>query len=225
MEIKELRKIPIFYRLDDDSLENISQIVSTRVYNKGEVILLEEDTGNNLYLIKSGRVKVTRINSDGDEVILTMLGEGEFFGEMAIFGGVTRSANVSALEKSEVLILTRQDFLSLLKKHPDISVYLLEEMASRLRKSDQLIKDLSLSNAEHKIAMSIVRLSEELGKIKQGQVEIEDFPYQKDIANMAGTSRETVSRTLKKFEKKGYIDKKGRKLIIFDYHKFVEEFS
>lgn len=225
MKIKELRKIPIFYRLDDDSLENISQIVSTRVYNKGEVILLEEDTGNNLYLIKSGRVKVTRINSDGDEVILTMLGEGEFFGEMAIFGGVTRSANVSALEKSEVLILTRQDFLSLLKKHPDISVYLLEEMASRLRKSDQLIKDLSLSNAEHKIAMSIVRLSEELGKIKQGQVEIEDFPYQKDIANMAGTSRETVSRTLKKFEKKGYIDKKGRKLIIFDYHKFVEEFS
>lgn len=225
MKIKELRKIPIFYRLDDDSLENISQIVSTRVYNKGEVILLEEDTGNNLYLIKSGRVKVTRINSDGDEVILTMLGEGEFFGEMAIFGGVTRSANVSALEKSEVLILTRQDFLSLLKKHPDISIYLLEEMASRLRKSDQLIKDLSLSNAEHKIAMSIVRLSEELGKIKQGQVEIEDFPYQKDIANMAGTSRETVSRTLKKFEKKGYIEKKGRKLIIFDYHKFVEEFS
>ena len=225
MKIKELRKIPIFYRLDDDSLENISQIVSTRVYNKGEVILLEEDTGNNLYLIKSGRVKVTRINSDGDEVILTMLGEGEFFGEMAIFGGVTRSANVSALEKSEVLILTRQDFLSLLKKHPDISIYLLEEMASRLRKSDQLIKDLSLSNAEHKIAMSIVRLSEELGKIKQGQVEIEDFPYQKDIANMAGTSRETVFRTLKKFEKKGYIEKKGRKLIIFDYHKFVEEFS
>ncbi|MCF7740762.1 MAG: Crp/Fnr family transcriptional regulator [Candidatus Marinimicrobia bacterium] len=225
MKIKELRKIPIFYRLDDDSLENISQIVSTRVYNKGEVILLEEDTGNNLYLIKSGRVKVTRINSDGDEVILTMLGEGEFFGEMAIFGGVTRSANVSALEKSEVLILTHQDFLSLLKKHPDISIYLLEEMASRLRKSDQLIKDLSLSNAEHKIAMSIIRLSEELGKIKQGQVEIEDFPYQKDIANMAGTSRETVSRTLKKFEKKGYIEKKGRKLIIFDYHKFVEEFS
>ncbi len=225
MKIKELRKIPIFYRLNDDSLKYISQIVSTRVYDKGEVILLEEDTGNNLYLIKSGRVKVTRINSDGDEVILTMLGEGEFFGEMAIFGGVTRSANVTALEKSEVLILTRQDFLSLLKKHPDISIYLLEEMASRLRKSDQLIKDLSLSNAEHKIAMSIVRLSEELGKIKQGQVEIEDFPYQKDIANMAGTSRETVSRTLKKFEKKGYIEKKGRKLIIFDYHKFVEEFS
>src|SRR6056297_192110 len=225
MKIKELRKIPIFYRLNDDSLKYISQIVSTRVYDKGEVILLEEDTGNNLYLIKSGRVKVTRINSDGDEVILTMLGEGEFFGEMAIFGGVTRSANVTALEKSEVLILTRQDFLSLLKKHPDISIYLLEEMASRLRKSDQLIKDLSLSNAEHKIAMSIVRLSEELGKIKQGQVEIEDLPYQKDIANMAGTSRETVSRTLKKFEKKGYIEKKGRKLIIFDYHKFVEEFS
>jgi CRP-like cAMP-binding protein len=225
MELKELRKIPIFYRLDDESLEKISQIVSSKHYEKGAMILLEEDSGNNLYLIKEGRVKVTRINSDGDEVILTILGEGEFFGEMAIFGGTTRSANVTALEASEVLILTRQDFLELLKNHPDISIYLLEEMANRLRKSDQLIKDLSLSNAEHKIAMSIIRLSEELGTIKKGQVEIEDLPYQKDIANMAGTSRETVSRTLKKFENKGYLEKKGRKLVIFDYHKFVEAFS
>src|SRR6056297_1551117 len=132
MKIKELRKIPIFYRLNDDSLKYISQIVSTRVYDKGEVILLEEDTGNNLYLIKSGRVKVTRINSDGDEVILTILGKGEFFGEMAILGGTTRSANVTTLEKSDILKLTRNDFLKLIQEHPDISIYLLEEMANRL---------------------------------------------------------------------------------------------
>ncbi|MCF7884909.1 MAG: Crp/Fnr family transcriptional regulator [Candidatus Marinimicrobia bacterium] len=225
MEIKELRKIPIFYRLNDENLEKISKIVSKKHYNKDEMILFEEESGSNLYLIKSGRVKVTRINSDGDEVILSILGEGEFFGEMAILGGTTRSANVTSLEESEVLRLTRQDFMNLLKSHPDISIYILEEMANRLRKSDQLIKDLSLSNAEHKIAMSIIRLSEELGTIKRGQVEIEDLPYQKDIANMAGTSRETVSRTLKKFERNGFLEKKGRKLIIFDYHKFVEEFS
>ena len=224
MDIEELRRIPIFYRIDDENLRAISQIVSKKIYDKEEMILFEEESGNNLYLINSGRVKVTRINSDGDEVILTILGEGEFFGEMAILGSTTRSANVTTLEKSEILKLTRKDFLELIKEHPDISIYLLEEMANRLRKSDQLIKDLSLSNAEHKIAMSIIRLSEELGKIKQGQVEIEDLPYQKDIANMAGTSRETVSRTLKKFEEKKYLEKKGRKLIIFDYHKFVEAF-
>ncbi|OQC43536.1 MAG: cAMP receptor protein [Candidatus Marinimicrobia bacterium ADurb.Bin030] len=98
-------------------------------------------------------------------------------------------------------------------------------MATRLRRSDQQIEGLSLSDAENRIAMCLLRLAEDLGVIKQGKVIIENLPYQQDIANMAGTSRETVSRMLTLLQRKGYIQKYGRRLIINNYDGFVKQFS
>ncbi|MBU4446838.1 Crp/Fnr family transcriptional regulator, partial [bacterium] len=98
-------------------------------------------------------------------------------------------------------------------------------LAIRLRKSDQQIEGLSLSDAENRIAMSIIRLAEDLGVIKLGQVIIDNLPFQQDIANMAGTSRETVSRMLKLLDGKGWIQRKGRRLIITNYDEFVKEFG
>ncbi|MCK4447311.1 MAG: Crp/Fnr family transcriptional regulator, partial [Candidatus Marinimicrobia bacterium] len=170
-------------------------------------------------------VKITRLSDDGREVILSILGEGDFFGEMSIFDGESRSANVVALEDSEVYILKRGDFIDLLEKHPKIAIALLQELATRLRKSDQQIEGLSLSDAENRIGMTISRLAEELGVIKMGQVVIHNLPYQQDIANMAGTSRETVSRMLTLLQRKGYIQKRGRKLIITNYDEFVKQFG
>ena len=154
-----------------------------------------------------------------------LLGEGEFFGEMSLLDGETRSANAIAIEESDVLILKRHDFLLFLERFPRIAISLLTEMAGRIRKSDQQIESLSLSDAEHRIGITLIRMAEELGTIRQGKVEISNLPYQQDIANMAGTSRETVSRMMKILEDKGFIKRSGHSLSILDYSQFKRTFS
>ena len=220
-----LKDIPMFSELKDDILEKITELMQKRIYRKNNVILMEEDVGDTLFFLNKGSVKITRLSDDGREVILSILGEGDFFGEMSIFDGESRSANVIALEDTEVFILKRGDFLDLLEKHPKIAINLLQELARRLRKSDQQIEGLSLSDAENRIAMSIIRLAEDIGVIKMGQVVIENLPYQQDIANMAGTSRETVSRMVNLLQKKGFVQRKGRKLIITNYENFQKQFG
>ena len=197
-----LQSVPIFSDLSPSDLNKIAQRMIRRTYTKGQMILLEDDLGQTFFVIAEGSVKITRLSDDGREVILAMLGESDFFGEMSLLDGAGRSANVVALESSEVLTLARNDFLEILQEYPKISISLLEELTQRIRKSDQQIESLSLSDVEQRIGITLIRLAEELGTIKHGTVEINDLPYQQDIANMAGTSRETVSRTFKLLEEK-----------------------
>jgi CRP-like cAMP-binding protein len=189
------------------------------------MILLEDAAGETFFVMSSGSVKVTRLSGEGREVILAILGEGDFFGEMSLLDGEGRSANIVSINDSEVLTLTRGDFLDILETFPKIAISFLEELARRLRKSDQQIESLSLADADQRIGMVLVRLAEELGTIKQGNVSIKNFPFQQDIANMAGTSRETVSRTLRVLEDNGYMSRKAKTLIIYNFDFFQKNFS
>jgi len=217
-----LKSIPIFSELDAERLKQISQLGSRKLYKKDSTILKENETGSALFVIISGKVKVSRASDDGKEVILTILNESDFFGEMAILDGLSRSAGVIANEETELFIIQRTDFLNLLQAHPEISVALLQELTRRLRASDLRIKSLSLRDAEGKVASVILQLADDIGKIKQGKVEIERLPFQHDLANMAGTSRETISRTLHSFSKRGLIELEGTRLTINNYEKFKE---
>ena len=190
-----LQNVPIFSDLSDSDLKKISDKMVSRFYEKGKMILLEESQGETFFIILSGVVKVTRLSDDGREVILAILGESDFFGEMSLLTGEVRSANVVALEKTKALLLNTEDFLKTLEKHPKVAINLLRELAIRIQKSDKQIVSLSLSDAERRIAISILRVAEEQGMIYHGNVTIDPLPSQQDIANMAGTTRETVSRT------------------------------
>jgi len=219
-----LKSVPIFSELDADRLKQISQLGSRKFYKKDSWVLHENETGSALFVIISGKVKVSRESDDGKEVILTILNESDFFGEMAILDGLSRSAGVIAIEETELFIIQRTDFLNLLQEHPEISVALLQELTRRLRASDLRIKSLSLRDAEGKVASVILQLADDIGKIKQGKVEIERLPFQHDLANMAGTSRETISRTLHSFAKRGLIELEGTRLTINNYEKFKEHY-
>jgi CRP-like cAMP-binding protein len=226
IETKEiLRLVPIFSDLDDDTLSKLSQIGITKSYPKDFVILSENESGTALYVLIEGKVKISRHSSDGKEVILTILGDSDFFGEMSVIDGLSRSANVIAMEDSRLLIIQRSEFLELLHNHPEVSIALLEELTQRLRAADIKIKALSLKDSDGKVATVIMQLAEDMGMIKNGVVEIEKLPYQHDLANMAGTSRETISRTLSSFAKKGLIEHEGSRLRILDYNKFKETYS
>ena len=220
-----LKYVPIFSELDNDTLEKISRLGIRKSFKKDSVVLFEHETGSALFVIVEGKVKVSRVSDDGKEVILTILGDSDFFGEMAILDGLSRSANVTAMEDSELFIIQRSEFLELLQVHPEVSIALLQELTQRLRSADMKIKSLSLKDAEGKVATVILQLADDVGKIKQGTVEIEKLPFQHDLANMAGTSRETISRTLHTFAKKGLVELDGAKLRIMNYEKFKELFS
>ena len=224
-KIKLLQSVELFWDLKDEELGYISEKMIARKYDSGNCIFLEESDGEQCFFVVKGSVKVTRLSKDGREVILAMLNEGDFFGEMSLLDGKSRSANVIALEKTEVLTLNRKDFLIVLQEYPKIAIQLLKELASRLRKSDRQIASLSLSDAEKRIALCIIRFADERGIIRNGRVSIAKIPIQQDIANMAGTSRETVSRALNVLEKEQLIDRNGRELVIIDYKKFIKEFD
>ena len=209
--------VPIFSDMDQDSLIEVSKITTERSYPKGSMIILEEEYGDKLFIVQSGTVKITRVNDEGKEVILALLGSSEIFGEMAILDGESRSANVLAQEACSLLVISREDFINILKKNFKVSFALMSELAKKLRKSDLQIEALSLSDAEHRIGVSILNLAEDMGVIRNGKVTIQNLPFQQDIANMAGTSRETVSRVMKTFEDRNLILKEGHTVIIPDY--------
>jgi CRP/FNR family transcriptional regulator, cyclic AMP receptor protein len=226
MDIVQLiRAVPIFSELDDSEVKKIAEIGINRKYTKNGIIFLEEEEGAALFIITSGRVKVVRTDDQGKEVILSILGEGDFFGEMAILDGLPRSATVVSIDDSELFMIHRRDFLQLIEKSPQVAVSLLRELTRRLRKSDEQIKSLSLKDAVGRVANVIIQLADDSGKIKQGQVIIPDFPLQQDLANMAGTSRETISRTIHQFIREGLLEQRGNSIIITNFEKFKSTYS
>ena len=220
-----LRQIHIFSQLSDDKLGQISNLSTRQKFNKDSVILFEHETGSTFFIVIRGKVKLSRVSEDGNEVILTTLSESDFFGEMSLLDGSSRSVNVTALEDSELLIIRRKEFINLLRSDPDISIALLIGLTQKLRAANMKVKSLSLKDAEGKVAIVILQLADDIGKIRQGAVEIERLPFQHDLANMAGTSRETISRTLHTFAKKGLVELDGSRLRILNYEKFKELFN
>ncbi|NOZ61557.1 MAG: Crp/Fnr family transcriptional regulator [Calditrichaeota bacterium] len=225
MDIELLKKVPIFSNLSDEELQKIRKLCVTQHYEKDRLILIEEESGKTLFLIQKGRVKVSRMSDDGREVILSILGAGGFFGELSLIDGKSRSASVTAIEDSEVLLLHRAEFLVLLEDYPQIAISLLKELAARIRKSDTQIKSLSLQDAMGRVASTLILLAEDSGRIRQGTVIIPKIPLQQDLANMSGTSRETISRVFRYFEEEQLMTREGRRVTIPEYEKFKRMFS
>ncbi len=220
-----LKNAPIFEELEERDFARISACGVRKTYKKGEVILMEEESGSALFVIVNGEVKVVRVGEDGREVILGILGPSDIFGEMALLDGEARSASVVALDDAELFVIHRKDFLGLLHEYPSIAISLLKHLTQRLRRADALIKSLSLKDAYHRVGYVLLQFADERGRIKQGKVEIDNLPVQQEIANMAGTTRETVSRTFSKMEKLKLLQVEGNAVTILDYDLFRQKFT
>ena len=219
-DLEALKQASLSSLFEEADLERVFNAGKQICLKKGQILFSENSYQETMYIILSGKVEIYKRHKQ-----IAVRGAGDFFGEMALLDGESRSANVIALEDTEVLTLNRDDFLTVLNDYPHIAILLLKEMAHRLRKSDRQIASLSLSAAEKRIALCILRIAEEQGVIQKGHVSIPKAPIQQDIANMSGTSRETVSRALKLLEKEGFIQRNGRELLINNYNKFIEEFD
>ncbi|MEX1051163.1 MAG: Crp/Fnr family transcriptional regulator, partial [Gemmatimonadales bacterium] len=139
-----LRRVPLFTHLGTDELTRVATAARDRSYPRNSVILFADDPGDALYVVVTGQVKVVLIGEDGREVILAILGQGDFFGEMSLIDDQPRSAHVIAMEDANLLVLRREDFQSALQGYPNIALGLLQAMSRRLRRADDKIGGLVL---------------------------------------------------------------------------------
>jgi CRP-like cAMP-binding protein len=217
MVARQLKKFSLFKGLSDRELNGIAALVKKQQLQSRMAILEEgRSGGDKLYLLNRGKVKVSRMNAEGKEVVLTMLGAGDFFGEMSLIDGSSRSADVTAVETSELFAIRGKDFLKLLKQNSTVSMNLMQVLCRRIRRSDSQIKSLTLMNSMGRIAATLLRLAVPEGAdhvTKKAQV-IDRMPTRDIIANMSGTPVAVVKRALSLFEETGTVTKDGRRCII-----------
>ena len=206
-----LRRVPLFSHLTDADLTRLAESARERSYPKNSVILFEDDPGDSLYIVVSGQVKVVLIGEDGREVILSGLLEGNFFGEMALIDDEPRSAHVIAMVDSNLLVLRREDFQRRLQEAPNMALGLLRELSRRMRRADDKIGGLVLLDVNGRVARLLLQMADENdGKIITRRV------THHTIAQMIGSSRETVSRTIRDLADKGLVEVSRKAIVIKD---------
>ncbi|MES2177277.1 MAG: Crp/Fnr family transcriptional regulator [Gemmatimonadota bacterium] len=204
-----LATVPLFRGLERDELAKFGELVRERSYPKGSVILFQDDPGDSLYILRTGRVKVVLIGEDGREVILGVLEPGSHFGELALIDDQPRSAHVIAMEDAQLLILRREDFRRRVDANPTVAWALLCELSHRLRRADEKIGGLVLLDVPGRIARLLLDLAQE-----SGGPTIDKLLTHQTIAQMIGASRETVSRSMKDFQENGFIRVERRRIAI-----------
>ena len=211
-----LKNNKFFSSLEQDELDEVEEIMRLRNYNRGEIIFFEGEEGDGLFLLKSGKVKLTKMVESGEEQILTIIKPGNIFAEVVLFGNANYPATATALEDSKIYLIRSQDMTKLIKDKPSIAVKLLDVMSKRLRRAQKLVRDMGLKDTTRRTASLLIYLAEEHGVEKNNKVRIDIKLTQKELANMIGTTRETISRVLNKFKDAGIVSTAQRKMIIND---------
>ena len=205
-----LASVPLFAELPTEHLERLVQGVRRRRYARGETIFATGDPGTSLCLIASGRVKLSFTSSEGREVILDLLAEGDVFGELALLDGEPRSADAVAVEPTELLLLGRDEFLRTLDDCPKIAITLLSVLSRRLKRDAELLQDAAFLDVPARLARAILRLA------KPGADGVARTPRlrQSDLAGVAGTTRETLNKWLGFYENQGLIRREQGRIAV-----------
>ncbi len=209
-----LRTVPLLREVPEADLAALAALARERSHSKGSVILSQGDPGDALFLIRTGQVKVTVIAEDGREVILSVLGPGSVFGEMALLDDEPRSAHVIAMTDTTLLQLRREDFRARLRTSPELSVALLRELSRRLRRADDTIASLMLLDVNGRVAHLLIELAREEGGV--GHARIIRRLTHASIGQMVGASRETVSRTMRNLVLRHVIEVTRREIRLLD---------
>lgn len=218
-----ISQINIFKGLGNTQLKLLVSLLKEKSVPKDGIVLNQEDPGDALFIIKEGKVKVVLFGEEGKEFILSTLKGGDFFGEMSLLDGEPRSASVVAIKETTLLILERDDFLDFVRNSPDIALNILAELSRRLRRTDEKIASLALLDVYGRVAHALIELAKNEGEEVDEGILIRERPTQQDLANMIGTSRETVSRVLRDLARSGLIAVSGKKVIILgDLHDFED---
>jgi CRP/FNR family cyclic AMP-dependent transcriptional regulator len=205
-----LKNVPLFAGLAASDLQTLSSHAVTRSYPKHAVLINEGDRTDSLYVIQTGKVKVFLNDQHGKEVILSIQGPGECFGEIALLDEAPRSASVMTLENSTMTVISKTDLSECLARNPDIALNMIRHLSQRVRALTESVKSLALMDVYGRVAHTLLQLAKE----EDGKLVISQKLTQQDIANMVGASREMVSRIFKDLLAGGYISVDDKRITI-----------
>ena len=196
-----LRNVPLFSGLSESELEKLSKVSGRRRVERGAFVVRSAEHTDSLYILLTGRAKVTNTDEEGREIILAWLGPGESFGEMGLIDGSPRSANVVASEACELLVLSKEAFQRCLQDNFPVAQKLMQILVRRLREADRKIESLALLDVYGRVARLLLDLSVE----EEGRRIVKKKISKQDMARMIGASREMVSKVMRDLELSGYI--------------------
>jgi len=213
-----LQGVSLFQSLSHDDRTSLAAALKRRPLKRGEALFRKGDEGTSLYIVKTGSVKIVLPSETGDEVAAAILSEGDFFGEMSLLDGMPRSADVVALEPSELLALNQKDFLAFLKDNEGAILSIFSYLSTQLRRTDELLEDAHFLNISTRFARRLVELAQKHGRRKaEGEpIEIDLRLTQKDLASIVGTTRESINKELRVLREKGLVNTEGDTLQILD---------
>jgi CRP/FNR family cyclic AMP-dependent transcriptional regulator len=211
-----LKKVPLLASLNEADLRDLWSSLRIQRLREKQALFRKGDEGTALYIIKKGKIKIVLPSSVGEEVILTIFSEGDFTGEMSLLDQKPRSADGIAMEESEVFVLNRSDFLSFLQKNENAIQCILSSLSERLRKTDDLLEDTSFLSVSGRIAKKLVELGEEFGTQEKNIIRIGLRLTQQDLADLVGTTRESINKELKVLRGKGLVSTEGGYIQLLD---------
>jgi len=211
-----LRSAPLFRELDDEAASALRATMVEVRLGRGDVLFREGDTGDRVYVVIEGKVKLGRTSSDGRENLLAILGPGQMFGELSLFDPGPRSATVTAVTDTELLSLANEDMLTWLTGRPEVARGLLLQLGQRLRRSNDTLADLVFSDVPGRVAKALLDLSTRFGVPSEEGVRVVHDLTQEELAQLVGASRETVNKALADFAGRGWLRLEQRSVVILD---------
>jgi CRP/FNR family cyclic AMP-dependent transcriptional regulator len=205
-----LRTFSLFQGLPDERLANVARCAMMRRVPRGQAVVHAGDQPDYVYFVLTGSLKVLVSDEDGREVILSILGQGELFGEMGIFDEQPRSASVVAVQPADLIMIAKQDFKQLMRDDFDIAWRIMCNLADRLRNADRKIESLALMDVYGRVAHLLLEMAEQ----RDGETVVIRKISKQDIAKMIGASREMVSRVMKDLGVQGLIEETSNGIIL-----------
>lgn len=211
-----LRQAPLFSGLDDEAATALETSMSSSSLRRGEVLFSEGDDGDQLYVVTEGKIKLGRTSPDGRENLLAILGPGQMFGELSFFDPGPRSATATAVTDVELKSLGHEALSPVLNAHPDVAHALLNQLAGRLRRTNEVVGDLVFSDVPGRVAKALLDLASRFGRRADDGIHVNHDLTQEELAQLVGASRETVNKALADFASRGWLRLEPRSVVILD---------
>ena len=216
MDNDVLREAPLFRELDDEAAAALRASLTETRLRRGEVLFREGDSGDKLFIVTEGKVKLGKSSSDGRENLLAILGPGQMFGELSLFDPGPRSATVTAVTDCVMQSLSHDELLEWLTGRPGVARGLLAQLGSRLRKANDVVADLVFSDVPGRVAKALLDLASRFGRSADDGIHVHHDLTQEELAQLVGASRETVNKALADFASRGWLRLEPRSVVILD---------
>jgi CRP/FNR family cyclic AMP-dependent transcriptional regulator len=211
-----LARAPLFAALDAESSAALEAMLTSRTLERGHVVFREGDTGDRLFLVLEGKVKISRAAADGRENLLAVLGSSEMFGELSLFDPGPRTATVTTVTEATLASLDHDDLRPLLTERPGVAVQLLQALAQRLRRTNEAMADLVFTDVPGRVAKALLDLADKFGVAEADGTRVRHDLTQEELAQLVGASRETVNKALSEFAHRGWLRIEGRSVLLLD---------